>query len=109
MKTFEQFESMDEIKFLELAHLDELEVKFDFIFNKIYIFYFYKENCLFYQNKKGKYFWINYERICSYFEHKKNIISNIVNKYFNLTGYTNYCSLTKNIYKIENNFNIVNL
>ena len=33
MKTFEEFDNIDEKEklFLELAHLDELEIKFDFI------------------------------------------------------------------------------
>ncbi|MCK9445426.1 hypothetical protein M0Q50_00865 [bacterium] len=49
MKTFEQFDIIDEKEklFIELAHLDELDIKFDFIFSRLELFYFYKKECYF--------------------------------------------------------------
>ena len=51
MKTFEQYNINDEKEmeelFLEIAHLDELEIRFDFIKYNLDLFYFYNDEWLF--------------------------------------------------------------
>ena len=98
MKTFEAFNNIDEKEelFLQLAHLDELEIKFDFIEYENIIFYFYKDKCLFYQNKKSKAFYIEYVKIWSVFEKKfslnfketKDFMVGAIDKHFKLKDYT---------------------
>jgi len=71
MKTFEQFitESLNadilyEKTFLELSHLDELEIRFNFIsFQDFTIRYYYKDMNLFKHDKVDEYFYINYNDI----------------------------------------------
>lgn len=97
MKMFDAFNIDDKEKlFLELAHLDELEIRFDFIEYKNSLYYFYKKNCLFDQNKKRKIFWINYSKIWRVIEKKfdindketKDIMSSMVEKHFKLKKYS---------------------
>ena len=98
MKTFEQFQNIDEKEklFLELSHLDEIEIRFDLFKYKNDLFYFYKENYLFDQDKKYKYFYISYDNIWSVFELKFNLnyqeisdfMKGMVDKHFKLKGYT---------------------
>ena len=56
MKTFEQYNNkekeMEEL-FIQLSHLDELDIKFDFLRYKYEMFYFYKKNFLFDIEKFG--------------------------------------------------------
>lgn len=64
MKTFvdfEQFDNIDEKEktFLEFTHVDELDIKFDFINYKGMIFYFYREKIIFNIVKKNKFIGIN--------------------------------------------------
>lgn len=97
MKTFEQFENIDEKEklFLELAHLDDLEIRFDFLELGEYMFYYYKEKCLFGQEKKNKKFYVSRYEIYRFFEkafnfsHKEfdDYILNIIYKYFKLDDY----------------------
>ena len=103
MKTFEQYNNIDEKEklFLELTYLDDLEIKFDFIEYKEYIFYFYKDDYLFYQDKKNMKFYINYYKIWSVFESKFNInyeeirefMKGMIDKHFNLKDYTPIANL----------------
>lgn len=96
MKTFEQFQNIDEKEklFLELSHLDEIEIRFDFINYKTLLYYFYKEINLFEQDKIRLYFWINNEEIWSHFESIFNndneikiFLSHMINKHFGLNDY----------------------
>ncbi|MCK9446764.1 hypothetical protein M0Q50_07895 [bacterium] len=94
MKTFEQFNTIDEKEklFLELAHLDELEIRFDFVDNDYenYIYYFYKEKCFFAKDKSNRHFYIDYDYILFKLMKKYmmdlydtiNFISNMLKKYF---------------------------
>ena len=78
--------------FLELTHLDELEIKFDFIEYENYLFHFYNESELFLQDKKNGWFYMNYTKIWSIFGSKYNlkyddiqsITKDIVEKHFKL-------------------------
>ena len=90
--------------FLELAHLDELDIKFDFIEYKNYIFYFYNETELFDQYKKSRDFYINYNEIWSFFKTNynlnyddiKSITKDLVERHFKLKDITtnmNYMSV----------------
>lgn len=76
MKTFEEFEDIDESEkiFLQLAHIDELEIKFNFISSRTVLLYLYKDNFLFEITKKSKKIWINYEDVWYPFEQKYNTI-----------------------------------
>jgi len=100
MKTFEQYNINDEKEmeelFLEIAHLDELEIRFDFIKYNLDLFYFYNDEWLFSQDKKFKNFYLNHKNIWLKFGYTSDlnksgfrfIIRNIVNKHFNLTDYS---------------------
>lgn len=70
MKTFEDFNNIDEKKmeeiFLQLVHLDELEISFRFLDSnnnltscKYYLWYYYNNHCYFEINRNKKYFWID--------------------------------------------------
>lgn len=81
--------------FLELAHLDELEIKFDFIDYKTTLDYVYNDEILFIQSKRIKIFVINYKDIWSVFTKRFNLTrgeikeftEDMIEKYFNLKGY----------------------
>lgn len=98
MKTFDGFNNMDEKEelFLSLAHLDELVIRFDFMWSSEDIFYFYNKTCLFVKDKKNKMFSINSDEIWSIYRNKINMsyhstrsIMNIMSeKYFNLKVYS---------------------
>jgi hypothetical protein len=99
MKTFDDFDEYDEKEdfFLELAHIDELQIRFDFIKYKIYMFYCYENNrSLFHKIKKRKIFYIDDFYMFSKFEKKfhtnyKNtriFMKKMIDKYFNLYDYT---------------------
>ena len=76
----ESLEEEYDILFLKLAHLDELEIKFNFIKHKKDIFYFYNDSCLFFKTY-NQWFFINYN-IYSIFYNNIDIISSIIQKYF---------------------------
>jgi len=87
--------------FLELAHLDELEIIFDFIKYEKNIYYFYNELSLFnlYKNLyKNSYFYINYSDIWKFFESKfrlnyddiQLITKNLIERHFKLKDITTY-------------------
>ncbi|MCK9446879.1 hypothetical protein M0Q50_08525 [bacterium] len=117
MKTFEKFKIDDEREkeriFLYFAHIDELEIKFDFIEYKQFIYYFYKEYTLLCQDKVKQKFNISI-RIWSVFESKtglnhketKNFIKQMLNKYFNFDKYTIHKGLPQGIILIEKHFKI---
>lgn len=95
MKSFEQYKDMEQL-FLELAHIDELEIRFNFISNhNNSILFFYKDIWLFDQDKKTKEFYINYDNIWLIIKSKFNLkikeiryfFTYMIEKYFNLTGY----------------------
>ena len=85
--------------FISLSHLDKLEIKFDFIRYKYYILYFYNESCLFQQDKKNNYFFINYVKIWLIFEMKfsldyddiQSITKDLVERHFKLKDTTTKC------------------
>ncbi|MCK9445722.1 hypothetical protein M0Q50_02390 [bacterium] len=97
MKTFESF-NMDprEKLFLELTHIDELEIKFDFI-NETDIlrleeklFYFYKDDCIFSQYKNHNYLSIN-NMLWSYSHMEvydnQLFVKSMLLKYLNISNY----------------------
>ncbi|MCK9445933.1 hypothetical protein M0Q50_03475 [bacterium] len=97
MKTFEQFENINELEksFLELAHLDELEIKFDFMRYESDIFYFHNYKCLFKLVKKNVFIYINSDEIWSVFENKFGLdyikttkfMGDMIHKHFKLNSY----------------------
>jgi hypothetical protein len=115
MKTFEAFNiDPHENLFLEISHLDELEIKFDFFEYKSTIFYLYNNNCLFGYVKSHKTFYVNRDDISKYFEtsfyiNKKNMVvflESMINKYFNI--YSNVIELyTAAISTINDVFNFI--
>ncbi|MCK9445721.1 hypothetical protein M0Q50_02385 [bacterium] len=61
MKTFGNLQNhmekeMEEL-FIKLSHLDELEIKFNFISTENYLFYNYNDEWQFIQEKNQMYFW----------------------------------------------------
>lgn len=120
MKKLELFDYFNlgtemEEKFLELSHLYELDIKFDFIeFNyRNKLFYFYKDICYFIHSISDNFF-INYdvwEPIKSEFRLSDNQIKSFMlslsNKYFNTNKktliYTAEKDFTENL---EKTFNI---
>ena len=82
--------------FLKLSHLNELEIKFDFIEYKKLIFYFYNETELFDQDKKSGWFYINDDKIWSVFKFKfslnyddiQSITKKAIEKHFKLKDIT---------------------
>lgn len=98
MKTFGNFNNKQkqmEDFFIEVAHLDELEIKFDFIeYNGLFLYYYYNNVRLFDMTKKFKYFHINsliWKSFSSKFNldynNAQSILSSMIEKYFNLSGY----------------------
>ena len=89
--------------FLELAHLDELEIKFDFIEYENDLYYFYNKNVLFDQYKKSGRFYINYDKIWSIFGSKFNLKYNdiqsitkkMVERHFKLKDITTWYFVRK--------------
>lgn len=116
MKTFEQFEDIDETeeKFLQITHLDELVIKFDFIRYNYGFFYFYKDKCLFQQDNKNNYFFIRYKEIWLFLKKKFNFNDNenryymeeMIEKYFKLKDYTIDYMKTSFIITVDENFKI---
>lgn len=116
MKTFEQFDNIDEKEklFLEVAHLDELVIKFDFIEYEYDLYYFYKDNCLFDQNKKTMYFYIRYIKIWSVFEKKfginfqeiKDFMLGMINKYFKLKNYIPFQRINHSVKDVDEHFKL---
>ncbi|MCK9445703.1 hypothetical protein M0Q50_02295 [bacterium] len=104
MKTFEEYnwDNFPEMKidmeetFLELSHLDKLEISFDFIDNDEWIFYFYKNREIFDQNKISKIFYINLYEIWSPIQKKfeldyqvtSDFMKDMIEKYFKINGYS---------------------
>lgn len=97
MITFENYNIDNEVEnlFLELAHLDELEIGFDFINNKYQLLYKYNNVYLFSHDKPTKYLRIKYGEIWSSIEDIFNLtieettyhMNKMTEKYFNLYDY----------------------
>lgn len=95
MKTFEKYNKIDkkerEKLFLEIAHLDELEIRFELIKHRYSIFYNYKNKYLF-EQFKSSFFTISIEHIMYFFitkyGHKYDehlpFMKSMVKKYFKL-------------------------
>ncbi|MCK9445736.1 hypothetical protein M0Q50_02460 [bacterium] len=111
MKTFEKYKKdinldKQEELFLELAQLDELDIRFDFIELPEDLFYFYKEKCFFVQDKNGKCFRINDDDIWSIFRNNigmsytatQSFMNIMIKKYFGLYAYN---TLFIHIYTID--------
>jgi len=100
--------------FLELAHLDELDIKFDFIEYKNYIFYFYNETELFDQYKKSRDFYINNNEIWSFFKTKysltyndiQSITKDLVERHFKLKYITTFTSSGMMLNGVERHFKL---
>ncbi|MCK9445687.1 hypothetical protein M0Q50_02215 [bacterium] len=115
MKSFEQFDNIDnkEKHFLALAHLDELEIKFEFIKYKDMLFYFYDYGFLFDISKKSKIFNTSYLEICSVLEREynmniydiRNFMTTMVDKYFKLKNYKILTSFPNRSFVITEEFN----
>jgi dolichol kinase len=90
MKTFENFTTKDEELFLKIAHLDELVIRFDFIYDNESLAYLYEGVCLFIYVKKYNYIDVNKDKIYVPFEDlyfHKDIFSKLkilIDKYFNI-------------------------
>lgn len=92
MKTFEDFNYTEreiEKTFLELSHIDELEINFDFIRYTFDLYYFYKNECLFEYDKISDFFYVNYYRVwlpIRDFDHDdlEEFMVTIIVKYFNI-------------------------
>lgn len=86
----ESKEEENEKTFIDATHLDELEIKFNFIKNQIYIYYFYNKIELFDYNKKHGKFRLNYVEIWEFLEHYMNYedvqitTNNILKKIFKI-------------------------
>ena len=100
--------------FLSLSHLDELEIKFDFIKYKKHIFYFYNETELFDQDKKSRYFYINYDEIWSFFEKNfglkyndiQSITKELVERHFKLKDITTNIKNIVYQFQVERHFKL---
>lgn len=96
MKTFESHNKSEKRLnefFLHFSHLDELEIKFDFIENEgVDLFYIYNEKKLFYFDKRSKYISVSYYEIWSYFEkdfdldydETQTLMKKFISKYFKI-------------------------
>jgi hypothetical protein len=124
MKTFEQFyddsyfEEEEKI-ILELYHLDNIEVIFDFTKYKQHIFYLNPQNkdILFFYNKKDNVFRINVN-MCKILQNKlvlnydelSIILKILIEKYIKIYKQTVLEQSTDNIItRLKNHFNIENL
>lgn len=99
MKTFEAFNNIDkeiEELFLELSHIDELDIKFDFREWTDSIFYFYGNIVLFEQELLSHHFWINDKKIYNVIKKEFDLNSGEINmymdgmieKHLNIHGYS---------------------
>ena len=103
--------------FIELSHLDELEIKFDFIEYEDYIHYFYNESMLFVQDKKKGWFYMNYDKIWSIFKTKfklnygdiQSITKKIVEKHFKLNDITTVQHTIYELILVEKHFKLSNI
>lgn len=90
MKKFEKFNNNDEELFLKIAHLDELVIRFDFIYDNESLSYLYEGVFLFIYVKKYNYIDVNKDKIYVPFEdlyfHKDifSILKKLIEKYFNI-------------------------
>lgn len=102
MKIFENFNNkekeMEEL-FLQLSHMDELEIVFDFteLESSEYISYYYNDEFVFEQNKKMKCFGINYKHFTpirdKFYINNYDmsiLLNSMIEKYFNLYNYNLY-------------------
>ncbi|MCK9445716.1 hypothetical protein M0Q50_02360 [bacterium] len=95
MKTFEQYNNKEkemEESFLELAHLDKLEIRFNFIDSKYQMFYVYNGVYIFLQDKIEKRFVVyndvsNYFIANFYYANIKVFFNNMIKKHLNLFDY----------------------
>jgi len=124
MKTFEQFDDdsyfeEEEKIILELYHLDNIEVIFDFTKYKQHIFYLNPQNkdILFFYNKKDNVFRINVN-MCKILQNKlvlnydelSIILKILIEKYIKIYKQTVLEQSTDNIItRLKNHFNIENL
>lgn len=77
MKTFEDFNinQIDKL-FIELSHIDELEIKFDFTYSLFQLYYFYKDKCFFiYVKKPSNFVYVNLINIWNPIIKYKNEVS----------------------------------
>ncbi|MCK9445709.1 hypothetical protein M0Q50_02325 [bacterium] len=101
MKTFESFIKPEEKTFLKLSHLNDLEIKFHFIEHQKEMFYFYKKDCLFFENREV--FFVTYIWDQIEIDDPFDFFTKMINKYFNNNKRVRDHS---NVWWIENNFNI---
>lgn len=96
MKTYESFNNKEQEElFLELARLDELEIKFNFINTPNKLFYHYDGILYFINEKENKYFSINRNWICFEFKNEfgfdesetLSFMETMIEKYFGLYNY----------------------
>lgn len=123
MKTFEQFDNdsyfeEEEKIILELFHLDNIEIIFDFTKYKQHIFYLDPQNkdILFFYNKKDDVFGININ-MCIILQNKLELNFNelsiilkiLIEKYIKLKSIFIQQSSDNIITRLKNHFNISNL
>lgn len=97
MKTFDNYyteENFEEL-FLELIHLDELEITFDFFSYNFELYYLYNGKKIIIQNKHSTTFWIEFDiwdKIKNNldFDYKeiRNHLVDMVYKHFGLIDYS---------------------
>jgi len=97
MKTFEQFDVIDEKEklFLELVHLDKLYVEILLYKYPYDMFYSYNNIWLFCIDKKNKQIWVNYDLIWKHFEETFHNIEIYISDFFDIMlskhmGFNNY-------------------
>jgi hypothetical protein len=116
MKTFENYNLKYEMEesFLHLAHLDNLEIKFDLIEYEDDMFYFYDNIYLFSYMKKPKEFYMNPKRIWS-IENRYDIsgiefeqfMKSMVEKYFNFYDCRIYSDINSFENELKQNFELM--
>jgi len=100
-----------EKQFIELSHINELEIKFDFDDWSDYLFYFYNKSEIFDNDKRLKYFYIN-NKIWKHLENEFNleyvelsyIMDKIIEKHFNLKDVSASENVLTIIDKVEKHF-----
>lgn len=117
MKTFQKFNVDDELEkekiFLKFAHIDELEIKFDFIDYESDLFYFYKKFTMLCQDKVNETLYMSI-RIWSVFQSKTNLnhnetkkfMTHMLDKYFNLNTYISRKGIPNGITSIDKHFKL---
>lgn len=113
MRTFEQYNSDEQNlmnllqkQLIDILHIHDLDIKFDFINYTGHLLYFYKDEIVISHYKKNDFLFINkllYDKMSSI---DKNQLKDVLKKYLNI----NYIVLTINpeysCSNVNNNFNI---